>query len=147
MSDIGARFVACRRWRWMVGMRATGINGNNRKCSGVVTEIVNGRPNVVTSAGDDVLLIGAEPDTSAPSTLGCILALVRRAWGRPTMHLTRFHANVRDDSGAFTVPAVWWRFVDGDEPEPILVETEDRRRYLAGATEAEAMRCALELAP
>ena len=87
------------------------------------------------------------PVPEDPATLGCILALVREAWGRPTMHLTQFHTNVRDDSGAFTVPAVWWAFTDGEQPGHMLMELPDRRRYLAGATEAEAMLCALELAP
>jgi len=122
MSDIGARFVACKGWRWMPGMIANGRNYGGSKRSGVVTEIVSGRPNVVTSAGDDVILIGAEPDTSAPSTLGCILALVREAWGEPLIY-------VRPASFGWVAGA------------PLARDLSE------GRTEAEALLAALEAAP
>ncbi len=62
------------------------------------------------------------PDISDPATLGCVLALVREAWG---------------DSAAHAVPDGDWH-IYGDMPE-----TE----YAIGDTEAEALVAALEAAP
>ena len=78
MADLDA-LVASPWWRWMPGMTASGRNRNGSKRSGVVTEVINGHPNVVTAAGDDVLLVDAAPDVSAPSTTGCLLALMYAA--------------------------------------------------------------------
>lgn len=107
-------------------MVAIGRNYGGSKRSGVVTEIVNGRPNVVTSAGDDVLLIGAEPDTSAPSTLGCILALVREVRNDPTAYATTSWIGIPRRQ-------VWW--VSGSS----LSDEHD--------TEAAALLAALEASP
>lgn len=64
----------------------------------------------------------ALPDLTDPATLGCLLALVREAWGDPAAHV---------------VPDGDWH-VYGDMPE-----TE----YGIGDSEAEALVAALEAAP
>jgi hypothetical protein len=64
----------------------------------------------------------ALPDLTDPATVGCLLALVREAWG---------------DSAAHAVPDGDWH-IYGDMPE-----TE----YAIGDTEAEALVAALEAAP
>jgi hypothetical protein len=59
--ELAKRAVACKRWRWMPGMLT--INGTR----------IQRTPNVEITA--------AWPDLDDPATLGCLLALVREAWG------------------------------------------------------------------
>lgn len=61
---LAKRLVACKGWRWMPGMADT--------WGGRVRE------------GDGIDRIKALPDLTDPATLGCLLALVREAWGDPT---------------------------------------------------------------
>jgi hypothetical protein len=68
---------------------------------------------------------GALPDLTDPATLGCLLALVRKAWGDPTLCAI---------------------YVDGDDPVPWSVSI-NLSTDSAGTTEAEALVAALEAAP
>jgi hypothetical protein len=77
---------------------------------------------------------GATPDLSDPATLGCLLALVREAWGDP-----RLVAMDQGDAGPRWTLVRWdeeWGTVDARPGHPI-----------AGLTEAEALIAALEAAP
>lgn len=100
---LAKRLVACKGWRWMPGMADT--------WGGRVRE------------GDGIDRIKALPDLTDPATLGCLLALVREAWGDPK-------AYVRAGRG--------WEWVTD-----FYVE----RRPPHGETEAEALVAALEAAP
>lgn len=90
------------------------------------------------------------PDLADPATLGCLLALVREAWGS-TAHLVRLQTNVKTADGLDTEPACWWALAVGLTSEPHYVRGEDEygpfQRTPAGPTEAEALIAALESAP
>ena len=64
MIGLSHRAVACPRWRWMPGMKV----GNDRIMDESETREVR---------SDEL------PDLTDPATLGCLLALVREAWGDP----------------------------------------------------------------
>ena len=61
-TALSRRAVACRGFRWVPGMLT--LDGF--------------RLSPVDADGDD------PPDLTDPATLGCLLALVREAWGMPT---------------------------------------------------------------
>jgi hypothetical protein len=108
MLDLARRAVACRGWRWMLGMQAItpdGLFGHR------VTE--------------HTILIDPDhlPDLTDPATLGCLLALVREAWGDP-------RAYMRASFG--------WEWITD-----YCVE----KWPPGGETEAEALVAALEAAP
>ena len=72
MIGLSHRVVACKNWRWLPGMRCLPTEG-------MVT--------VPLRLTDDLNWphdLGLRlPDISDPATLGCLLALVRDAWGDP----------------------------------------------------------------
>ena len=127
MEELAKRAVACKHWRWMPGMRAI---GGCVVATGCPLWLVDGAPRMPvdgehymwlreTTDHPDVL-----PDLSDPATLGCLLALVREAWGcdsltcQPLLPLVGVHG---------------WR----------VVGTSAK----SGHTEAEALVAALEAAP
>lgn len=118
--DLGARAVACKGWRWMAGMRLK--DGDL-----VVSRRGDGAPIACSPAvlfGEfPTSREGALPDLTDPATLGCLLALVRDAWGESGLH-TMFH----DDHWR-----VWF--------------FNDNHRWFEGSTEAAALVAALEAAP
>lgn len=71
---------------------------------------------------------GALPDFTDPATLGCLLSLVREAWGDPEMHLA--------------LGASGWVWMSGESRVADVVMP-----IPAGRTEAEAMVLALGHAP
>ena len=82
--DLARRAVACKHWRWTLGMqledgrRVVGWTEDGRE----LLYCTNGM------VGCFGLLSESEctPDLTDPATVGCLLALVREAWGDPTMH-------------------------------------------------------------
>jgi hypothetical protein len=89
MIALGRRAVACKGWKWKAGMRARGCGD-----SGVVTTVWSDPDTHQTT---DIFVSYDEecrscehaapdydqclPDLSDPATVGCLLALVREAWG------------------------------------------------------------------
>ena len=114
MNDLAKRAVACRHWRWMPGMLWLLINedGVCYNCDRVT------QANLVFS--------DALPDLTDPATVGCLLALVREAWGAPCLYVG-------------LLPARWGVWTSQNLP---LHECVGK-----GLTEAEALVAALEAAP
>lgn len=75
---LARRALACKGWRWMPGMLAV-----EWAVPGMV--LTDGRPVRVDDRWHEVGVW--LPDLSDPATLGCVLALVREAWGDPTAHV------------------------------------------------------------
>jgi|DEB19_MinimDraft_3_1074340.scaffolds.fasta_scaffold23477_2 hypothetical protein len=113
LEALARRAVACRGWRWMPGMllsspRSWGL----RIVTGPIEEHAD-----------------AAPVLTDPATLGCLLALVREAWGDPYLIATK-------ERGSCWIIAI--HLCDA-----MLVGG----RYIRGATEIEALIAALEAAP
>ena len=122
MEDLAKRAVASPHWRWMPGMRSVSQGGHSRRldpppnakglhpwwtwCQGECEEGL--------------------PDLEDPATVGCLLALVREAWGDPLICVAV------DNTGCG-----WW--VDGWADPRVSSKLHD--------TEAEALVAALEAAP
>lgn len=120
MIALARRAVACKGWRWMPGMRC--LVGPLHAPYRYVTHDYAPPEGKDVAFTDPVL-----PDLTDPATLGCLLALVREAWGDP-------HASVWYDSEYWQSGNRWsWH-----AKEQSLVDYD---------TEAEALVAALEEKP
>ena len=119
IEDLGRRATACKHWRWMGGMAAI-----DRPLWRIVERA--GLPPYMVNGYMEESLDGVLPDLSDPATLGCLLYLVREAWGAERA-------------------SAWWcgplRAWAAD------VRIIDSGRVFHGDTEAEALVIALEAAP
>ena len=104
IEALGRRALACNGWRWMPG-------------------ILSLPPQADRCQRDGQMMVGRLPDLSDPGTLGCVLALAREAWKRPTAYLYYYGGS--------------WYF------NPQQSEPTD---HPSGRTEAEALVAALEAA-
>ena len=115
MTELAKRAVACRHWRWLPGMLVQTAEGQSWRLD-ECDEWAGQPPAAAFPEGF--------PDLTDPATLGCLLALVREAWGcdsltcQPLLPLVGVHG---------------WR----------VVGTSAK----SGHTEAEALVAALEAAP
>jgi hypothetical protein len=128
---IGRRAVACKHWRWMPGMAI--VSDDDRSGSEALIVSVPDEcewPELIVVFDRADHTIGDsnksdwKPDLDDPATLGCLLALVREAWGDETL------CAVRD--GDYV-----WRMKTCAGP----------RIVASGKTEAEALIAALDAAP
>jgi hypothetical protein len=125
--ELAERLMSSGRWQWMPGMRT--ISG--RRLAVVFGESRTAA--VLCDLRDDANsdteeLQGELPDLTDPATLGCLLALVREAWGDSEMHMT--------------LGAKGWVWLTGESRVYDVVMPIN-----AGATEAEALVAAMEAAP
>ena len=76
LQEFARRAVACKQWRWMPGMLAeTGLRVVRRDDDGHVIGYY------VNQWHMSECVPGSLPDLRDPATLGCLLTLVREAWG------------------------------------------------------------------
>ena len=80
IEELARRAVACKRWRWMPGMRTSEgwrvIRGSTESGCWAYDENPEN-----WQVADNRIEDGTLPDLTDPATLGCLLALVREAWG------------------------------------------------------------------
>lgn len=137
---LARRAVACRGWRWMPGMSIGGL------CLSSVSGLGFAPYGRVLNVRDDdgMQMVSASeypyddygvpeyrwaelthiPDLTDPATLGCLLALVREAYGDHRLACVPWRLH-------WAVDRVWTK----------------NGRLAEGATEAEALVAALEAAP
>lgn len=142
LEALARRAVACKKFRWMAGMRMLRpANEANRLPMRIIQS--GARQSATNARIGDVGFIAAHeppgaawcggyerddiPDLADPCTLGGLLALVREAWGRPDIHA---HTVAR--LGVWTVGCIG---------------TPDALITVSGPTEAAALVAALEAAP
>lgn len=145
-NELGRRAVACKGWRWMAGMRVVSA-GRWRVNSGGEGVVMRTRDGWAT-VYEELFEVVAEcwgaairgellPDLRDPATLGCMLALVRRAWeddselwgGRVEVH--------QDHRTVFTAVIAYHEGVS----------LAHRALARSGRNEAAALVAALEAAP
>ena len=124
-NELARRFVACKGWRWLPGMLTT--CGNRVYDVGTYAYAIDP---VSTDADNGNYMGKWLPDLSDAATRGCILELVRKAWGDPYLHCQYIIAELNQ-------PDCWMAIADCGMA----------RREFVGQTEAEALLAALEAAP
>ena len=136
MIELAKRAVACKGWRWMLGMqtdskfaRVVAVDNDTGTACASEEGATNDDCHAVWL--DNVPLL---PDLTDPATLGCLLALVREAWGCAVITSPEYDY---DDEARQGPNVIGWR----------AVETERWMTAGEGATEAEALVAALEAAP
>lgn len=112
MEALARRAVACKGWRWMPGMQALG----GVRVFDVMGDTFDGMD--TDSEYLDAPTANLLPDLTDPATLGCLLAVTRKAWNRPYASISRWEKGWDWDGW-------WW----------------------ACTSEAEALVAALEAAP
>jgi hypothetical protein len=122
LEDLARRAVACKRWKWMPGMlSAKGLRVTRCDRDGYVVGYYENLSYVAECVP------GTLPDLWDPATFGCLLALVRQAWG----------------AGVHLVPDGGW-YVKGARLKNGNGDTINLG--ICATTEAEALIAALEAA-
>ena len=122
--DLARRAVAYRGWRWMPGMRYR-LSPRHPWCRYEGGDATDDDGNPVTESPPSARSALAVPDLSDPATLGCLLTLVREAYGRPDAYIA--YQEAPEQRG--------WALVRAG------------RVLAVESTEAEALVAALEAAP
>jgi hypothetical protein len=121
IEELARRAVACKRWRWMPGMLSNkGLRVVRRDSDGYVVGYYANQEYIAECVP------GTLPELWDPATFGCLLALVRQAWG----------------AGVYLVPDGGW-IVKGAR----LKNGATVNLGIVAKNEAEALVAALEVAP
>lgn len=129
MKTLAQRLVACKHFRWMLGMGVENPNGVPHRIV-VVEAPPLGTLIYQKGRGITGLLRSEVPDLTDPATLGCLLALVREVRGQPNAYV-RLRRNPRSFEG------LYWE---------VLANAEEWRESALGhgSTEAAALVAALD---
>lgn len=129
-TALSRRVVACKGWRWLPGMLRLRATPPSRR------DHLRGEGRVL-DCGDtwDYAAWPVIPDVTDAATLGCLLALVREAWGCAVVTSPEYDYD--DEEARQGANVIGWRAVETVRWLPIGV----------GATEGEALVATLEGAP
>jgi hypothetical protein len=126
IEELGRRAVECARWRWMPGMLVRYPDGYHER--------IEDDTDATARFEDDGL-----PDLTDPATVGCLLALVRDAWGDPTIGAVQA-GDYKTTVAGLTIPSrSHWVVMRAGA---VGLESHGH-----GNTEAAALVAALEAAP
>lgn len=103
MIDLATRAVACKGWKWMLGMSTL----EDERVTWVGEDRVGDCDSLIPSS--------SLPDLDDPATIGCLLALVREAVSDP-------HAHVDFYQGEWCVQ--WQLSPDEDSPFCLVADSE-----------------------
>ena len=138
VEQLAKRAVACKGWRWMRGMLCL-VDEDGYGARIVYVGHTGGASQTADSyEGGGIITTGciregSLPDLTDPATMGCIMSLVREAWGEPGLSCIGW----RTDEGASS-----FMMMGGDNykmKSVIMGQTEH-------STRAEAVIVALEWA-
>ena len=138
LEELGRRAVTCKHWRWMPGMLLLPHVDGCECCEDRNFPRRAARLPAVFTTDIDV------PDLSDPATLGCLLHLVRQAWGSDEW--SRNVVPVFNGIDAWTVGCL---DMQGSKAPRLLflVNKINCMPVGIGSSEAEALVIALEAAP
>jgi hypothetical protein len=127
LEELARRAIACKRWRWMPGMLSVkGLRVTRRDSDGYVVGYYEDLSYIAECVK------GSLPDLSDPATLGCLLALVRKAWGN-------------EASVSLNISSFW--AVGGAKIQKGKSAGQTINLGIWKLTEVEALVAALEVAP
>lgn len=134
---LGVRAISCWRFQWRPGMRLYKTGGWCAENGDIADKGYFVRvPELLPNGGYP----DAWPDLTDAATRGALLSLVRESWSDDHAWLeatNRYYAF--NENGANCCEPAWILHV--------LDRTAQTYRKIAGATEAEALLCALEMSP
>ena len=149
LVDLGRRAVACKHWEWLPGMVLRSKTKSGMQYYGRVCYLEE--DDLYCDGRDDRFgpedLKGAYPDLEDPATIGCLLALVREAWGSDSDEWQQFMVPIWDGFSNWRVGCLRLTRLPSTPCMIVPVDKETMEPLLWAYSEAEALVIALEAAP